>query len=181
MASTQRAQEMAPPASLWWMRWVGWRRHIPEPAGSDPEPIGPRVSAPVRNWPRHWPIAPVTVQGSPQVSEPGESRKEGSPISCLSQFFHRTNNCPETAQNCAESAENSVESDLGPDFIGNLVPDFQLRLTDELQRQVGDWLNERRDQFRPGDPSVNVTLASWESRRLADVRAVYVSALTATP
>ena len=83
---------------------------------------------------------------------------------------------------------NSFASDdeeaalLLPVVIGELMTALQRLVgTDELQRQVGDWLNERRDQFRPGDPSVNVTLASWESRRLADVRAVYVCPLTATP
>lgn len=30
----------------------------------------------------------------------------------------------EAAQNCAETALNCTESDLGPDFIGTLVPNF---------------------------------------------------------
>jgi hypothetical protein len=116
--------EDGPLASRWWMRRGEWRRHIPEPAGSDPgADRAPRGRATVRNWP----IAPVAFQGSPQtVCEPGESPKRLRQLISNHSFSTKQIHRTFTAQNCAEAAQNLYRSDLGPAFIGTLVPNFKL-------------------------------------------------------
>lgn len=105
---------------------------LPNLRGATWSRFGLRISAPVRNWP----IAPETVQGSPQtLSEPGESPKEGSPIDAYHSLSTEANNCAESAANCAEN-------DLGHDFIGTLVPEFQLRPT-PMPPEIWDELGAR--------------------------------------
>src|SRR5215216_2790199 len=112
---------------------------FPEPAGATLGPIGPKSSAPVRNWPMHLPnCAAVSVQRAEQLVS---LAKGSSPLPWISQLFHRANSpevyCTfypqpahrrlkesswETRRIVPKTHRICAESDLGPDFIGTLVP-----------------------------------------------------------
>ena len=117
------------------------RRHFPSLRGATLGPIGPRVGAPVRNWPMHLAnCAVVSVQRAEQLVS---LAKGSSPIHTYHRFsteqIHRTftthlpTACPREAerklmgdaQNCAERAQDLCRKELRPpDFIGTFVPNF---------------------------------------------------------
>ena len=122
---------------------LGCRPALPEHVGGRPwGRSAPGSAHPYEIGQCIWPIAPVVfVQRAEQLVSLGEP-PEGSPIHTYHSFsteqIYRTFTArlptaspPGTkrklmgdAQNCAETALNCAESDLGPDFIGTLVPNF---------------------------------------------------------